>query len=679
MSTFSTFATTEDAGQDELHQLSINTIRTLAMDAVQEANSGHPGTAMALAPLAYAMWMKFMRYSPRNPQWFNRDRFVLSAGHASVLQYAMLHLTGYDLPLEEVINFRQWGSLTPGHPEFTTPGVETTTGPLGQGVMNSVGMAMAEAHMAAVYNRPGHEIIDHHTYVIASDGDLMEGASHEAASMAGHLGLGKLTWIYDENHISIEGPTELTLSDDAARRFEGYGWHVNHLGDVANDLDTLSAALSGAAEETERPSLIVLRSHIGYGAPNMQDTPEAHGSPLGEEEIRRTKQFYGWPEDEKFLVPDEVRRHMHSAIERGRQLEQEWDEALEQYREEYPDLAERLEEALSGKLPAHWDEDLPVWEPGDGPMATRNTGGDALRALAPRVRTLIGGSGDLAPSTKTLQDDTDYFEKGAYENRNIAFGVREHGMCGAVNGMALHGGVRPYGATFFVFTDYARPSIRLAALMELPVIYHMTHDSIGLGEDGPTHQPVEHLASLRAMPNLCLIRPADPNEAAQAWRTAVARDEGPTMMILTRQKLSVLDRRQLAPAEDLRRGAYVLSPEEGELPDVILMGSGSEVHLLLEAQPQLREEGIDARVVSFPSWELFREQTREYREEVLPSEVKARLAVEAGVMQGWEEWIGERGRTIGVERFGASAPYEENFEHYGLTAENVVKTARDMV
>jgi transketolase len=679
MSTFSTFESAAGAEQEDLHELSINTIRTLAMDAVQEANSGHPGTPMALAPVAYVLWMKCMRYSPRNPQWFNRDRFVLSAGHASMLQYAMLHLTGFDVSLEEVKNFRQWGSLTPGHPEFTTPGVETTTGPLGQGVMNSVGMAMAEAHLAAVFNRPGHEIIDHRTYVIASDGDLMEGASHEAASMAGHFGLGKLIWIYDENHISIEGPTELTLSDDVAKRFEGYGWHVNHIGEVANDLNALSEAIAGAEQETERPSLIALRSHIGYGSPNMQDTSEVHGSPLGDEEIRRTKQFYGWPEDEKFLVPDEVREHMHSAIERGEGLEREWEETLEKYREEHPDLAERLEEALSGKLPAHWDEDLPVWEPGDGPMATRKSGGEALRGIAPRVKTLIGGSGDLAPSTKTLLDEMDYFEKGAYANRNIAFGVREHGMCGALNGMALHGGVRPFGATFFVFTDYARPAIRLAALMELPVIYHMTHDSIGLGEDGPTHQPVEHLASLRAMPNLCVIRPADPNEAAQAWRAAVARDEGPTMMILTRQKLPVLDRSRLAPAEDLCRGAYVLSPEQGELPDVILMGSGSEVHLLLDAQESLRDEGIDARVVSFPSWELFREQNREYREEVLLPEVKARLAVEAGVMQGWEEWIGERGRTIGVERFGASAPYEENFEHYGLTVENVVEMAREMV
>lgn len=679
MKEFRTFAPTDSARKERLHELSINTIRTLAMDAVEEASSGHPGTPMSLAPLAYVLWMQTMNYNPRNPDWFDRDRFVLSAGHASMLQYAVLHLTGYDLSLDEIKHFRQWGSLTPGHPENTTPGVETTTGPLGQGAMNSVGMAMAEAHMAQVFNRPGHEIVDHHTYAICSDGDLMEGASHEAASMAGHFGLGKLVWMYDENHISIEGPTELTYTDDVVSRFEGYNWHVQHIGESANDLDALSEALWEAREESERPSLIILRSHIGYGSPNMQDTSEVHGSPLGEEEIRRTKEFYGWPEDKKFYVPAEVREHMHAAIDRGKLLEQEWNEKMEAYREEYPGLADEFDSALKGELPPDWDADLPEWSPGDGPMATRKSGGDALRGIAPRVKTLVGGSGDLAPSTKTLQEGTDYFEKGEYANRNVAFGVRELGMCGVASGMALHGGVRPYAATFFVFTDYARPSIRLAALMGLPVIYHMTHDSIGIGEDGPTHQPVEHLASFRAMPNMCVIRPADPNEAAQAWRTAVARQDGPTMMILTRQKLDVLDRSKLAPAEGLRRGAYVISPEQGESADAILMGSGSEVPILLDAQEPLREAGIDARVVSFPSWELFREQSEQYRDEVLPPDVTARLAVETAVMQGWREWVGDSGETIGMDRFGSSAPGEENFEHYGFTVDHVVEKARELV
>ncbi|MFW6044965.1 MAG: transketolase [Planctomycetota bacterium] len=673
------FAPDETDKKDDIHEMSVNTIRALAMDAVEEADSGHPGTAMALAPIAYVLWMKIMRHSPNNPDWFNRDRFVLSAGHASMLQYAVLHLTGYDISLDDIRNFRQWGTPTPGHPENTTPGVETTTGPLGQGLMNSVGMAMAEAHLAARYNQADHRIVNHNTYAIASDGDMMEGASHEAASLAGHLGLGKLIWVYDQNHITIEGTTEISYSDDVVKRFEGYGWHVQHVGDAANDLQKLDEAFACAREENGRPSLIVVRSHIGYGSPNKQDTSEVHGAPLGEEEIKLTKRNYGLPEDEKFYVPEAVKEHMHSAVERGEKLEAEWRETLNSYRREHPQHAADFEAALEGDLPKDWDADLPVWQPGDGPIATRKAGGDALRGLASRIDTLIGGSGDLAPSTKTLLEDTGYFEKGEYGNRNIAFGIRELGMCGALSGMALHGGVRPFGATFFVFTDYARPAIRLAALMKLPVIYHMTHDSIGVGEDGPTHQPIEHLASLRPMPNLCIIRPADPNEAAQAWKTAVARTGGPTMMVLTRQKLPVLDRGEFADADNLSRGAYVISPEKGETPDAILMASGSEVHVILDAAEKLRDEDIDVRVVSFPSWELFREQPDDYRNEVLAPDVTDRLAVEAGAMQGWEEWIGADGEVIGIEQYGTSAPGDEVYAKYGFTAKNVVNKVKDMI
>lgn len=665
---------------DRLDQLCINTIRTLAIDAVQKANSGHPGTPMALAPVAYLLYTRVLRHNPRDPGWFDRDRFVLSAGHASMLLYAVLHLTGYDLSLEDIKNFRQWGSKTPGHPEYgLTPGVETTTGPLGQGLMNAVGMAMAEAHLAARFNRPGHRIVDHYTYVVASDGDLMEGASHEAASLAGHLGLGKLIVIYDDNRISIEGPTELTYSDDVVRRFEAYGWHVQNLGDKADDLEALSLAIEKAQAETERPSLIIVRTHIGFGSPNKQDTSAAHGAPLGEEEVRLTKRAYGWPEEETFLVPEEVRAHMGKAVERGRRLQAEWEERFARYREAHPDLAERFEAALRGELPEGWDAEIPRFSPEDGPLATRSASGTVLNSFAERVPWLVGGSADLSPSTKTLLASSDYFGKGHYENRNIPWGVREHAMCGAASGLALHGGVRPFVATFFVFSDYARPAIRMAALMRLPVIYVMTHDSIGVGEDGPTHQPVEHLAAFRSMPNLCVIRPADANETAWAWRAALERTQGPTMLILTRQNLPILDRTRLAGAEGLRRGAYVLSPEKGEAPQVILIASGSEVQLVLEAQERLWDEGIDARVVSMPSWELFREQPPEYRAEVLPPEVKARLAVEAAVTMGWCEWVGDAGDVIGIDRFGASAPYKENFKQFGFTVENVLRRAKKLL
>ncbi len=666
--------------QERLDTLCINTIRTLAMDAVQKADSGHPGTPMALAPLAYVLWTTFLRYNPENPQWFNRDRFVLSAGHASMLQYAMLFLTGYDLTLDDIKNFRQWGSKTPGHPEYRrTPGIETTTGPLGQGFMNAVGMALAEAHLAAVFNRPGHEIVDHYTYGICSDGDLEEGASHEAASFAGHQKLGKLVFVYDDNHISIEGKTELTFSDDVARRFEGYHWHVQNLGEKANDLAAITRALRRAQQETERPSLIILRSHIGYGAPHMQDTKEAHGQALGEEEVKLTKRNYGWPEDEHFYVPPEVLDYMRQAKDRGRAMEMAWNEKLALYRREHEVLAGLFEASVHGDLPEDWAAEIPDFPVDKGPMATRDAGGKVLNAIARKVPWLIGGSGDLSPSTKTLIEGSGYVEPGQYENRNIAWGVREHMMCGSTSGLALHGGIRPYAATFFIFTDYARPAIRLASMMELPVIYIMTHDSIGLGEDGPTHQPVEHLASFRAMPHMCVIRPADANETAWAWRAAMVRNHGPTMLILTRQKIPVFDRAGLGAAQGLLNGAYILSKEQAEKPDVILIASGSEVQLILQAQPELAKQGIQARVVSMPSWELFDQQEENYRNTVLPPDVTARLAVEAGASLGWCQYVTDHGGTISIDRFGASAPAQEVFAHYGFTVENVVNRAQALV
>lgn len=664
----------------DLDLLCINTIRTLSMDAVQKANSGHPGTPMALAPLAYVVWTQFLRHNPGDPKWFNRDRFILSCGHASMLLYAMLYLTGYDLSLEEIKNFRQWESKTPGHPEYgMTPGVETTTGPLGQGIMNAVGMAMAEAHLATVFNRDGHDIVDHHVYAFCSDGDFMEGASHEAASLAGHYGLGKLICVYDDNRISIEGDTTLTYSDDVGKRFEAYHWHVQDIGDKANDLAALADALTKAREEKERPSLIIVRSHIGYGSPNRQDTAKAHGEPLGEEEVKLTKRVYGWPENETFLVPDMALDHMGKVAERGEKLEEAWNEKFAVYQEAYPDLAAQLQTSLDGGLPSGWDDDIPNFTPDDGPMATRVASGKVLNSFADKVPWLLGGSADLAPSTKTLIGDSTYFVKGNYEKRNIAWGVREHTMAACCSGMALHGGIRPYAATFFIFTDYARPAIRLAALMELPVIYVMTHDSIGVGEDGPTHQPIEHLASLRAMPNLCVIRPGDANEVAFAWRAAMTCNDCPTMLVLTRQGLPIFDRGKFAGAEGLLKGGYVLSKEKGATPDIILMASGSEVQLIMAAQESLATDGIDARVVSMPCWEFFMEQSQEYRDEVLPPQVKARLAVEAGVPLGWRQWVGDEGDIIAITKFGASAPASENFKQYGFTVENVVKRAKRLV
>lgn len=662
-----------------IEQLTINTIRTLSIDAVQAANSGHPGAPMALAPIAYLL-SRQLEANPRNPAWPDRDRFVLSAGHASMLLYSMLHLSGYEIDLDDIRAFRQWESRTPGHPEYgMTPGVETTTGPLGQGLMTAVGMALAEAHLGAVYNRPDHRIVDHYTYVLVSDGDMMEGASHEAGSLAGHLGLGKLIAIYDDNRITIDGPTDLAFSDDTGARFASYGWHVCDLGDASEDLPAMAEALAEARAETERPSLILVRSHIGYGSPNKQDTSAAHGAPLGEDEVRLTKEAYGWPADEKFFVPKRVRAHMREVVDRGIRLEAEWEERLESYRERFPSLAAEFEQVLEGRLPPGWDDELPKFETGDGPIATRSASGMALNALAGPVTSLMGGSADLAGSNSTRIKSSGDVRPGEWEHRNVNWGIREQAMCAACSGMALHGGIRPFAATFLVFTDYARPAIRLAALMRQPVIYVMTHDSIGLGEDGPTHQPVEQLAALRAIPGLRVIRPADANETVEAWREAVRRNDGPTLFALSRQKLPVIALDEMSGAIGLARGAYILAEPENNRPDIILIATGSEVSLALEARSTLGERGVEARVVSMPSWELFREQDEAYRDEVLPPEVPRRISIEAGCTQGWCEWIGDAGVAIGIDSFGASAPAGELFERFGFTVDAIVDRAETMM
>ncbi len=662
-----------------IEELCINTIRTLSMDGVQAANSGHPGTPMALAPVVYTLFSRFMRYNPKNPDWFNRDRFVLSAGHASMLIYSILHIAGYDLPLEELTKFRRLGSKTPGHPEFgMTPGVETTTGPLGQGLSNSVGFAIAEAHLASVYNTAEHKIVDHNTYAICGDGDMMEGISHEAASLAGHLGLGKLTWIYDDNHITIEGKTDLAFSDNTAKRFEGYNWHVINVGDNANDVDTLEKAVKEAQSVTDKPSLIIVRTHIGYGSPNFVDTSTAHGAPLGEEEIKLTKKAYGWPEDEHFLVPDDVYSHMAQFADKGKETENGWNEIFAAYEKANPELAAQFKAALKGELASDWDALIPTFTPEDGAPATRSTSGKVLNAIADKVPFLAGGSADLNPSTNTFLKNSSYTAKGAYENRNVAFGVREFVMAGAANGMALHGGLRPFISTFFVFSDYARPAIRLAAIMKQPVICVFTHDSIGVGEDGPTHQPVEQMSSFRCMPNVHVYRPGDANEVAWAWRAAMQRTDGPTLLLMTRQGVPVIDQNKYASAEGVLKGGYVVSKEKGAKPDIILIGTGSELSLAMGAQEELAKANIDARVVSIPCMEQFRAQSKEYRDSVLLPDVKTRLAVEAGVSFGWQEWIGDEGQVISIDRFGDSGPYKEVLPHFGFSVENVVETAKKM-
>ena len=661
----------------QLDQLCINTIRTLAMDGVQKANSGHPGMPMGMADVAYVLWTRFLKHNPADASWPNRDRFVLSAGHGSMLLYSLLHLTGYGLPMEELERFRQWGSLTPGHPEYgLTAGVETTTGPLGQGFATAVGMAIAERFLAATFNRPGFSIFDHYTYAIVSDGDLMEGVSHEAASLAGHLGLGKIIYLYDDNEISIEGSTDITFTEDIPARFRAYGWHVQEVD--AYDLDGVEAAIRAAQEETERPSLIVCHSHIAYGSLNKQDTAGAHGAPLGEDEIRLTKQALGWSPDARFFVPDEALAVFRQAIERGREDQAQWQERFERYQETYPAEAAQLESLWAGELPAGWADMLPNFTIDDGPLATRKASGAVLNALAPVLPTLIGGSADLAPSNNTLLKAYGDFQPATPAGRNLHFGVREHAMGSILNGLALHGGLLPYGGTFLVFSDYMRPPVRLAAMMHLQVVYVWTHDSVWIGEDGPTHQPVEHVAALRAIPNLVVIRPADANETAAAWRVALERRDGPTGLALTRQKLPVLFETNRDPADTVARGAYVLADSSG-LPDVILIASGSEVHLALEARDLLAREGVAVRVVSVPSWELFDAQPTSYQESVLPPQVTARLAMEAGVTQGWARYVGPDGDVIGRDDFGASAPYKVLMEKFGFTAEAVAGRALELL
>jgi transketolase len=672
----------------ELEDRCINTIRILSADAVQNANSGHPGMPMGAAAMAYVLWTRFLRHNPRNPKWFDRDRFVLSAGHGSMLLYSLLHLTGYDLPLDQIKRFRKWGSQTPGHPERGhTPGVEVTTGPLGQGFANGVGMAIAEAWLAARYNRPGHQIVDHYTYSICGDGDLMEGVSQEAASLAGHLQLGKLIYFYDQNHISLAGATEIDFTEDVAQRFEADGWHTRSVPD-GNDTGDIARAIQEAQAEHGRPSLLLVRTHIGYGSPHKQDNFSSHGSPLGEEELAATKKALGWPSMDKFYLPQDAVDYFRQAVQQGKKLEDDWGQKFDAYRKEFPKEAAEFEQIMSGALPENWSADLPHWNPSDKPIATRSAGGAALNALANHIPNILGGSADLNPSTDTALKGLGDFQPSesggagtlgavggewSYAGRNIAFGVREHAMGAAVNGMAAHGGVLPFSATFFNFSDYMKPAIRLGALSRLKAIYVFTHDSIGLGEDGPTHEPVEQLAGLRAMPQLTLFRPADPNETAEAWAFAVQHD-GPTTLVLTRQVVPHLDRSR-ATEPGVARGAYILAEAEGGSPDVILIGTGSEVGLCVKAQEELKKQGVKARVVSMPSWDLFAAQDPSYRESVLPKQIKKRVAVEAASPLGWTRWTGDEGAIIGLERFGASAPGEDVLQHLGFTVENVVATA----
>lgn len=660
----------------ELEQRVVNTLRFLAADAVQKAQSGHPGTPMGAATIAYVLWDRFLKHNPANPNWIDRDRFILSPGHASALLYALLHLTGYDLSLDDFKNFRQWGSKTPGHPEHgLTPGVEVTTGPLGQGFAHGVGMAVAERWLAEHYNSPDFEIINHYTYAIVSDGDLQEGVASEAASLAGTLKLGKLIYLYDDNGIQIEGSTDIAFDEDVSRRFEAYGWHV--VGPIdGHDPEAIDTATRIGQAETQRPTLIVCRTHIGFGAPKKQDTAGAHGEPLGEDELRAAKAALGWPTDSTFYIPDDVSAHMRKALDRGREWEQAWQHRVHAWWHAQPDRAEDFDLDTRGELPDGWDAGLTdLFKPGDKPIATREASGRVLNALASRLHALTGGSADLAPSTKTILKGYGDFGFDEYCGHNLHFGVREHAMGSIVNGMALHGGVIPYAATFLVFSDYMRPPIRLAALMEQRVIYIFTHDSIGLGEDGPTHQPIEHLLALRAIPNLTVIRPADAVETAEAWRAALLNRRGPTALVLSRQNLPPLDRAQVAPSAGVHRGGYVLW-QSSEMPDVVLIATGSEVHIALEAGKKLAAEHVQVSVVSLPSWELFDQQPAEYRESVLPRSVRARVAVEAAQTLGWEHYVGLDGLIIGLDHFGASAPAPVLYEKFGLTGEHIAAQVR---
>jgi transketolase len=660
--------------RSSIENLCVNSIRTLSIDAVQAANSGHPGAPMGLAPAAYVLWTLFLKHNPKNPEWPDRDRFVLSGGHASMLLYSLLHLSGYDLSLDDLKNFRQWGSKTPGHPEYGhTPGVETTTGPLGQGFANAVGMAMAERHLAARYNRADHTIVDHHTYVMCGDGDMMEGVASEAASLAGHLGLGKLICLYDDNRISIEGGTELAFTEDVAHRFEAYQWQILRVND-GTDTAAIADAIKAAREETEKPSLILINTDIAFGSPNMQGKADAHGAPLGEEEIRLTKENLGWPEQTPFYVPDEARNVFGDSIERGQADEDRWLKMLDSYTQAHPDLARNWQDDLDGLLADGWDAAVPDFMDAEAPIATRAASGQVLNGIAENLFSLIGGSADLAPSNKTYLSLCNDFQKGAYDNRNIRFGVREHAMGAVLNGMALHKGLRPYGGTFLVFADYLRPAIRLAALMKLPVIYVFTHDSVAVGEDGPTHQPVEHLAALRAIPGLTVIRPADAIETVEAWRQALQCTDGPVALILSRQKLTVLKDFRETIEKSVGDGAYVLVDSDGQ-PDITLIGTGSEVHLALAARESLETQGIAARVVSMPSCELFEKLPSDKQQAILSKDVKATLAVEAGSPMGWERFTGSSQAIIGIKGFGASAPGGLVMENYGFTADNVVQKA----
>ena len=663
---------------DSLTQLSINTIRLLSVDAVQKANSGHPGLPMGSAPMTYVLWQNHLRHNPKNPQWPNRDRFVLSAGHGSMLLYSMLHLTGYDLALDELKAFRQWGSRAPGHPEsFCTPGVEATTGPLGQGATNAVGMAMAERFLAGRYNKPGHTIVDHRTYSLMGDGDMMEGITHEAAALAGHLKLGKLVWLYDDNKISLDGPTSLHFSEDVGKRFEAYGWHVQKIANGDTDTDGIDKAIA-AAKADPRPSLIMVRTTIGFGSPHKAGSCEAHGSPLGPDEVKATKTALGWDPEKQFFVPEEAKSHLLSAVERGAAAEGEWQKTFEAWATANPALATEWKLAQKGDLPADWDAAIPTYTVKDDP-ATRVSGGKILAAIASKVPWFLGGDADLSCSTMTGLPGLGDFSGETGLGRNIHYGVREHAMGAIANGMAYHGGVRSFTATFFVFSDYERPAIRMAAISKLPVTFVFTHDSIGVGEDGPTHQPVEHLAALRAIPNLLVIRPADGNETAQAYRVAMKRNDGPVAVILTRQKMPTFDRDKMGPATGLTKGAYVLSEVAGGPPQVILIATGSEVSIAVAAQEKLLSSGIRARVVSMPCWELFEKQPADYRDSVIPRDVPARVSIEAGVSLGWHRWVGDGGVVIGLDRFGASGPGGVLAKQFGFTADNIVRAAMGLV
>ncbi len=678
----------ESAKQRELDLLSINTIRFLAIDAVQKAESGHPGMPMGAAPMAYILWTRFMKYNPSDPDWFDRDRFILSAGHGSMLLYSLLYLTGYDLSLEEIKRFRQWSSITPGHPEFgMTPGVEATTGPLGQGLSNSVGIAIAEAWFSARFNRPGHNIVDHYTYSIAGDGDLMEGVASEAASLAGHLKLGKLICLYDDNRVSLSASTDVTFTENRAERFEAYGWHIQNIDD-GNDLDAIGKAIKDAKNETGWPSLILVKTHLGYGSPAKQDKFEAHGSPLGSAEVKNTKEAMGWPVDPPFYIPDEALAVFRESLKRGKQAQDDWNKRFTAYEREFPELAAELKELIRGSIKKGWDSEIPVFSPDPKGMATRTAMGKIMNITAPRLPSLIGGSADLDPSTFTALKGLGDFENPGkkpadlqgtaggewnYSGRNIHFGVREHAMGAILNGLALHKGIIPYGSTFLIFSDYMRPTIRLAAIMGLHVIYIFTHDSIGVGEDGPTHQPVEQLSCLRAVPHLVVIRPCDANETAEAWKIAVETKDRPVAIILSRQNLPVFDRSRYGTQTLLRQGAYILAEAEGGKPEIILISTGSEVGLAIAARESLLKQGIFARVVSMPSWELFNEQKQETKDLVLPPSVKARIAIEAGSSHGWHRYTGDGGTTICLDHFGASAPGDVVMREFGFTVDNVVK------